>query len=520
MRTSQEIVKSTSLLSLITIFSLGFGFLKEIVIANYFGAGEQVDAFLVAAIIPLSAPRILTAVIGVCFIPAYIETRKTNPEQAQNLLNFSLISIIIFFLACAAVFYWQTPGIISMLAPGLDEQSSTLATSLLEVMLPILLFFGLFRLSASLLNAHRSFAAPGLAVMIAPLCIIISVISFQTRLGVLSWALALTIGHALQAALLMAIIIGTGIRFRFRLNLRDPSISAFLANAFPLMCAMGVNMLIVAIDRAMASKLAEGSISALGYADKIFQLPLQVFILSIVTVMFPYASLQFLEKNKKDFKKTIQLTILMAAFVLLPITAGLIVMAQPLVSVLFQRGAFDSLDTIVTSKALIGYASGFFFVALYYILQRIFIVIRKTLFLVGLAVVNVSLKFLLNLMFMKAFGVMGIAIATTLMYTIGSLLMTLLILRFIDGLGVQQILGRLAKMAIAALAMGCGCLLSLRAYLHIVPEITFGTKIVMIAVVTSISLGLYALFVWALKIQEARKLFGLLIQLVPFTKRK
>lgn len=356
--------------------------------------------------------------------------------------------------------------------------------------------------------------------MIAPLCVIVAITLFQTHLGVLSWALGLTIGYALQAAVLLTLIYGKGIRLRFHLNLRDPGISNFLGRAFPLMCATGINTLILVIDRAMASNLTAGSISALSYADKIFQLPLQAFILSIVTVMLPYASLQFLEKEEGDFKGTVRLAILMAAFVLLPITAGLIVLARPLVTVLFQRGAFDPQDTLVTSQALVGYASGFFFVAIYYILQRILIVARKTPVLVGIAVVNIALKFSLNVIFIRILAAMGIAVATTVMYVISSTLMAVLVFRFIGGFKVRRMAKKILKIALAALIMGCGCLMSLRAFHQLFAGATFGEKIAEIVAVTLVGAGMYAILVWALKIQEARKLYDLLLEFVPFKKKR
>jgi putative peptidoglycan lipid II flippase len=201
------------------------------------------------------------------------------------------------------------------------------------------------------------------------------------------------------------------------------------------------------------------------------------------------------------------------------VTAGLIVMAKPLVSVLFQRGAFNPQNTVVTSQALIGYASGFFFVGLYYILQRIFIVARRTLLLMGLAVINVGLKLLLNLIFIRAFATTGIAIATTIMYAISATLMLVLLIRFLSGLELFQIAGRVAKMALAALFMGCGCMASIKAYVHFAPQLTFGAKMLMILFSTSIGVGLYAISIWALNIQEARKFYGFIFQILPFKKK-
>jgi putative peptidoglycan lipid II flippase len=520
MRTSRDIVKSTSLLSLITIFSLGFGFFKEIVVANYFGAGKLVDAFLVATIIPLSVPRIITLVISLCFIPAYIEARKRNEGQAQNLLNFTLALMLLFFLISSALFYWQAPGVIARLAPGFEGQILSLSIMLLQIMMPILFFFGLFRLSASLLNAHRSFAAPGLAVLIAPVCVIVAITLFGTGPGVIRWGVGLTIGHGLQAFFLFALILGKGIRPGLRLNLRDPGIRSFLGRALPLMLATGINTLILVIDRAMASRLIPGSISVLSYADKIFQVPLQAFILSIATVMLPYASLQFLKEDKRDFKRTIRLAILMAAFVLLPITAGLIVMARPVVTVLFQRGAFDLQDTLVTSQALVGYASGIFCVAIYYILQRVLIVMRKTPLLVGIAAANIALKFFLNLIFIRILDAPGIAVATTVMYVITSTLMVILVFRFVGAFEIRQMMNSIFKFACAAFIMGFGCLVSLQAFHQLPLGITVGAKILEIVSVTLVGAGIYVFLVWALKIQEARKLYGLLLEFVPFWKKK
>jgi len=519
MRASHKIVKSTSLLSLITIFSLSFGFIKEIVVANHFGAGEQVDAFLVAAIIPLSIPRILTLVISLCFIPAYIEAQRKQREQAQNLLNFILAGMLLFFLLSSILFFWQAPWVISRLAPGFEGQTLSLAVKLLQLMLPILFFFGLFRLSASLLNAHRSFAAPGLAVLIAPLCVILAITLFATATGVLRWGVGLTIGHGLQAAFLLTLILARGLRPGLRVNFRDPGIKSFLRRALPLMCATGINTLILVIDRGMASKLIPGSISALSYADKIFQVPLQAFILSIATVMLPYASLQFLEEDKRDFKRTVQLAILMAAFVLLPITAGLVVLARPVVTVLFQRGAFDVQDTLTTSQALIGYASGFFTMAIYYILQRILIVIKRAFLLVAIALANVVLKFLLNLVFIRILGAPGIAVATTVMFAMTSFLMVVIVYRVLGGLRIRQMVHSILKLAGSAAIMGCGCFLCLRIVSRSISSMTLGAQIFQLATVSSIGRGIYIMAVWTLRIPEARKLYGLLLQFNPFRRR-
>jgi len=516
MITSREIVKSTSLLSLITLFSLGFGFFKEIIVANYFGAGQLVDAFLVAIIIPLSVPRILTLVISLCFIPAYIEAQKKCPRDAQNLLNFVLITMLLVLLIGMALFYWQAPGIISKLAPGFDKQTLSLSITLLQLTLPILIFFGLFRLFASLLNAHRSFMAPGLAVFLSPICVIAAITLFGTSSGAHRWAVGLTIGHGLQAAFLLGFILRRGIRPGLRVNLHNPGVKSFLRSAIPLMCATGINTLLVIIDRSMASQLLPGSISSLSYADKIFQVPLQTFILSITTVMLPYASLQFLQADKGDFKKTIRLAILMAAFVLLPVTTGLVIMARPIVAALLQRGAFDAQDTLVTSQALIGFASGFFTVAIYYILQRILIVIRKTLWLIGIAVINVALKILFNLLFINIYGAPGIALASTIMFTLTAALMVILVYRFLGGLRLRGLAFTVMKFALASLSMALVCLVGQSLFSRILPQMSTGVQFIKIILVISFGLGSYAGMVWALRIPEARKLAGMLLRLAPF----
>lgn len=519
MRTSREIVKSTGLLSLITIFSLGFGFLKEMIIAHHFGAGEQVDAFLVASIVPLSVPRIITLAISLCFIPAYIEARQKDSRGAQNLLNFVLIGMLLFFSLCAVFFWWQAPGTIARLAPGFDAQALSLTTRLLHVLLPILFLFGLFRLNASLLNAHRSFAAPGLAVLLAPLAVIVAITALPGQPGVMRWGVALTIGHGLQAAFLLILLFRQGLRPGLRTNLKDPVIKGFLCRALPLILATSINLLVLVIDRAMASKLLPGSISALSYADKIFQVPLQAFILSIVTVMLPYASVEFLHRDKGDFKKTVQLSILMAAFVLLPVTAILVVMARPVVTVLLQRGAFDMEDTLVTSRALVGFTSGYFTMAIYYIFQRILIVMRKTPLLIVIAAANIALKVLLNLLFIKIFDAPGIAVASTLMFAITALCMAVIVYRLLGGLDMRRMIRTIVKISLAALTMAGGCLLSFGLLHNLTGDAGLGGQIAQIGLVSIAGLALYALMVWLFRVPEAQKLYRLLIRSMPLGQR-
>ena len=402
----------------LSVLSLAMALLREMIIAAKFGAGRSVDAYLVAALYPTFISSVFTSVVSGTVVPVFHAAAIEGDAVLQRYTAALWTSSLVVLLIAGVIISVALHPLLSLTAPGFDHQSRLLSSGLAFVMLPGGVMAGLTGCVGAVLNARKSFVVPALVTVVSSAAIAACTLALGGRLGVLAIALGSVVGSAMSLILVWASATSNGIRLRIGPVLGNSHIQLTARLSAPLVLGVVTTYATLFVDRAMASNLPTGSIAALSYADKIVRLPESILMLTIPVVLFSYLAESSAARDLRRMNQLTSLGVVVMVLLLLPVTFVFLLLARPLVTVLFARGVFDNHAVEGTSRALIGYGFGLVFLGLGYVFPRVLMALRQTLTIGLLGCLNVGLKLLLNSLLIPLLAHQGIALASSLMYLI------------------------------------------------------------------------------------------------------
>ena len=403
-----------------TMISRVTGFVRDILIAAILGAGPLTDAFLVAFRIP-NLFRSMTGegAFSAAFVPMFA-TMMANDSKAVALRfaeeAFAFLAAVLLVFTVTAVLFM--PQIMTVLAPGFTARPEVfdLAVALTRITFIYLPFISLVALLGGILNSLNRFAAMASAPILLNLILILSLSLFSQALDtpshVLAWGVAAA-GLA-QFLWLLEACRRCCVLPRLRLPRWTRSIRRLGCLMLPGVFGAAVLQINLLIDMVLASTLPTGSISFLYYADRVNQLPLGVVGIAIGTALLPTLSRQIGASDAEGAENSQDRAVHLGLLLALPAATGLMVLAEPIITVLFQRGAFDSAAATMTAWALVAYGAGLPAFVLIKVLQPGFFARRDTATPVKVAACIVGLNLALNLILMQFFAHVGLAMATSI----------------------------------------------------------------------------------------------------------
>jgi putative peptidoglycan lipid II flippase len=411
------LLRSVATVGSYTLVSRVFGFVRDILTAAILGAGPVADAFFVAQRLPnLFRSLFAEGAFSAAFVPlasgVLAEGGKPALREFAEQAFAVLFAVLLGFVLIGEIFM---PAVMAVIAPGFGAEPGKfdLVVTLTRITFPYLLFISLTALQGGLLNAVDRFAAPAATPILLNLFLIAALL-LMARFGwhdgqALAWALSAA-GVAQFLWLLMSCA-RAGVMPRLRLPRLTPRVKETLRIMGPGVLGAGVTQLNLLISTALASLLAGGSVSYLYYADRLNQLPLGVVGIAVGTAILPPLSRQVRTGDIAGAAATQNRGVELALLLTLPAAAALIVLAQPILAVLFERGAFGPAEAAATAAALAAYAAGLPAFVLVKVLAPGFYAHRNTATPVRVAVGAVTLNFVLTLGLMQFLAHVGVAIA-------------------------------------------------------------------------------------------------------------
>lgn len=459
MSETTRMTKAAGVVGLATLFSRILGFVRDVVVAWFFGAGLAADAFFVAFRIPNLLRRLLAeGSLTISFIPVFTEHHYRRGEEDAFMLARSAWWLLTIILAAVAVFgILLSPFIVRIIAPGFlsSPEKFDLTVLLTRIMFPYIFFIGLVALSMGILNALGHFAAPALAPLFLNVAMIGSVLLLSSHLEKPSVGLAIgvIIGGVLQLALQMPFLVRKGFHVLVRSPLYHTAIKRIALLMTPAVFGAAVYQMNIFVGTILASLLPEGSVSYLYYADRLVQFPLGVFAIALATAVLPslskYAAMSDMEGLRSSFSYALRLVF----FITIPAMAGLIILREPIVRLLFQRGAFDPATTQLTAAALLYYAVGLWAFSGIRIVVSAFYALQDTKTPVKIAVVSLIVNIFLSVSLMEPMKHGGLALATSLASAVNLILLITSLRRRLGRIGGHGILQSLIKSMACAAAM-------------------------------------------------------------------
>ena len=455
MSTSKKAAKSAIIIMIFTLGSKFLGFLREVLIAAKFGSGMETDTYFIA----MSATGIITGLmsnaINTTFIPVAAEIENAEGKKGKLDHTNNLINIVFFLSLILVCIAWiASPLIIKLLAKGFYGEQYKLAIQLLRIGLPMIIFSSIIGVFLGFLQSEQRYMSTAAIGFPFNFVYIFFLLFLSSKFGIKGLMVASVIAVFSQILIQLPEAKRAGYKYKFIFNTRDKYIKKILYLSISVFIGVAINDLNAIVDRTLASSLVAGSISALNYANRLNGLILGVFITAITTVIFPLLSKEFSEDNIKGVKKIMGYGVNLILLITIPAAVGLTVLSTPIVEVAFERGEFDSVATIMTSKALIFYSIGLVAMAIRLLVTRVYFSLQDTKTPMINGAVSVVFNIVLNLILVQFMGHAGLAFATSIATTIATLLMFYDLKKKIGSLGTKSYIVTFFKSGLSSAIMG------------------------------------------------------------------
>ena len=449
----EKVAKSVMIIMVFTLLSKVLGFIREILIAARFGSGAETDAFFIA----LTACTILTSVAGAAIkttlIPVITEVEESLGRKKQNAFSGWMTLIIMGISILASLLgILFAPLIIRILATGFEGEQFDLTVRLTRIGYPMIVFLTTNFVLHAYLNHHENFFLPAFVGVPFNLVYIMFLLGFSD-FGITGLMVAGLVASFIQVLIKIPKIRRLGITVRPEFREYRPYIQKVFLLMGPVIIGTMAHHVNTVVDRTLASTLVEGSVSALNYAAKLNSLFLSVFVLAVVTVIFPLLSK---ETRKED--KTATLSIMTGslntiAIIVLPIMVGVMILAEPMIYLFFERGEFDERATMMTATAFRFYIVGLIGFSFKDIVSRVFYSMQDTKTPMILGIVAVTVNIILNFILIGPLAHGGLALATGISGILSSVLLIWSLHRKMGHINGRRLFTCLLKSGVSALVM-------------------------------------------------------------------
>lgn len=466
----RRILKSAGSVGLMTALSRVLGYFRDASLAWVLGATSGMDAFAVAyRLANLFRRLVAEGAMSAAFVPVFVQYR--NDHSQAELWEFArkffyTLALITGLIVILEIIF--APLIVRIMAPGFIgvDGKFELTVLLTRLMAPYLIFVSLTAVIMGVLNSIGFFAIPALSPIFFNLSIIITACVFGQvgRDPVIAIAFAVLVGGFLQLICQFPLALKHGMSFKFGISFRHSGIQKVGVLLLPSIFGIGIVQLNLLVDSLMASLLQEGSVSQIYYADRVMELVLGIFVISLTTVTLPEMSKHAAAKNIDELKRTILFSIRAVAFVAIPATVGLFLLSDPIVHILFERGRFTALDTERTAMALSYYALGLFFISASKLLVSAFYALQDTKTPVKVAFFSLILNAVLNWILMHPLKQGGIALATSIASAFSLFQLIYIFQKRHGSFEWLSFWKKISKVIIASVVMGVACLILLNVF--------------------------------------------------------
>jgi putative peptidoglycan lipid II flippase len=515
-----QILKSASIISLVTIVSRTLGYLRDQRITLLLGTTLSADAFVLAYRMPNLFRRLVgEGTIAASFIPVFTTfMRERSKEELWHFANrlFWTAALVLAVVTVLGMVF--SPSVISTFtfggekAPSWDE-----AVTLNRIIFPYLFFVGLAALGMGILNSFHHFALPASTTVFLNLTIILFSTAFvwhYFRSPAVSLAVGVLVGGALQFLVLVPQLVKRGMRFDFGISFGHSGIRSVARVMFPRFFGLGISQINFFVDTFFvnAPKMPRGSLTALYVADRVMELVLGGYAIAVATAILPMMAHQAAANDFEGLKRTFTFAVRIVAYITIPAAVGLMILREPIIRMLFQHGQFVAESTRLTARPLLYYAAGLPALACVKLIVPAFYSAKDTKTPVIVAAISFVLNIVLNIVFLefffKRFQNGGPALATVLA-TFFDFFTLFFIFRLRYGaLGSVEILRSIGKISLCSALMGVGCVIANHYANFTLHSAFFMQLLVFIGLIGGATL-LYIALTWVFRCPEIQEVYGI-----------
>jgi putative peptidoglycan lipid II flippase len=450
----QGIAGAAGIIALGNVVSRVLGLVRVTIIADLFGATGLVSAYQIAATVPTMIYDLLIGgMLSSALVPVFSEyaAAKTREEL------WRIVSVVLSLTAVAlglfvVVLELLAPQVAWLLGGGLEARLQAVATTSIRIVVPAVLFLGLSGVVTGLLYTLKRFTYPAFGAAVFNAGIILGALFLSRPLGIYSLVVGTVLGAGLQLAIQLPGLRGT--RPYFSIDLSHPGLRRIILLYTPIVLGLVISQIQVAIDRNLASRTGEQSIAWMQNATNLIQFPHGLVAVAISLAVLPSLSQLSATADWTGYRRTLAMGLRMVVVLIFPATVGLFIMAQPIIALLFEHGAFTAYDTAWTALALRCYLLGLVFAAVDWPLNYAFYARQDTLTPASVGVLSVLVYLMVALSLMKPLGMIGLVLADSTKHTAHALTMLVLLHRRMGSLRGHGVGATTFKAVLASTVMG------------------------------------------------------------------
>lgn len=431
-----RLMRSGLIVSVMTFLSRVLGLVRDVVIAALMGAGAAADVFLFANKIPNFLRRLFAeGAFAQAFVPVLTEYHRGKSLSETRLLMarvagtlgtlVGIITLVAMVLSPVVAALFGMGWFKEWLQGGEQAHKFEMASLLLKITFPYLFFITLTALAGAALNVLGRFGVAAFTPVLLNVSIIVAALWLAPQLAQpeIGLAIGVFVGGVVQFLFQLPFLRQAGLLVMPKWGWKDPGVVKIRTLMIPALFGVSVSQINLLLDTVIASFLVTGSISWLYYADRLLEFPLGLFGIAIATVILPALSARHVDQSLAKFRSTLDWGVRMVVMLGLPAMAGLFVLAEPMILVLFERGSFTPADALLSSYALMAYATGLLSFMLVKVLATGFFSRQDTKRPVKYGIIAMAANMVFNIILAIPFGYWGLALATALSGTLNALLL-------------------------------------------------------------------------------------------------
>ena len=435
------------------------GLAREMIIGNQFGTSRELDAYLAAFRVPdLIFQLIAGGALGSAFIPTFTSYLARSDEKQAWRLASSVLNIVALVLTASAVLAAVlAPQLVSrVIVPGFSPGEHALTVRLMRLMLVSSIIFGISGIVMGILNSFQHFLLPALAPAIYNLSIIGGAVFLAPVVGIYGLALGVVAGSFLHLLIQLPALLGKGPAYQPILDITHPGVREVARLMLPRMLGLATVQVNFVVNTILASGLAQGSLAALNYAWMLMLLPQGIFAMAIATAAFPTFSELAARDEVADLRESLSETLRIVLYLTIPASMGLVLLREPLIALLLERGRFDPSSTQAVAWALQFYALGLLAHSALEIVTRAFYALHDTRTPVLIGAGAMILNIILSLLLLGPLLHGGLALANSVATIVETVVLLSILRRRLGGIGGRGLLRSLAKTTLASMVMALG----------------------------------------------------------------
>ena len=490
---------TVAVMTLITLGGKLLGLVRDRLLTVNYGSGMEANAFLTASRIPrVFVDTVFSSPIAACLIPVMGEVMEKRGKKEA--LRFAGNFMTVMALICAVVTVLGTVfagPLTRFFADGFDSETALLCARLTRIMMPTVLFTGVAFSFVGVLQSFDEFNVPAAISLVSNAAVILYYVLFNRTFGIFGLAVAYLAAWALQALVQIPALLKKGFRYYPSLSLVNPDIKKVWKLLLPVMVSTWVLPLIQTVNSKFGSRLFDGAgVSAVEYAFNLYTIVVGLFVFQVTNYIFPRLSRESASGDQSALRVTLRSAMHTTLFVVIPLTAGLFVMARPLVAFIYGGGKFDDFSIEITSRALRWMSLGMVGYTVQYVVARAWFAGQAGAVPLAAGVLSIAANVGLCSLLTPRFDVAGIAVASAVSFTVNAAVMAAPLKKRGAGFLDRAFLTDMAKLTLAAAVMALGTWGVLKAL-----EGRAG-KLLTLLLPTAAGIVLYALLAAAFKTDE------------------